>query len=134
MAYVLGTSLVHSVIYCGQNGMQLYWQRTGLFEKYKMHRTPIMKPPAELIQRSLRDALIAQCLIGPLSLYFIYPVVKSFGTSNELCRVFQTTLTPKHAVSSANTIPAFPLTDPLSPLRVRALQGPRPCRPPCHPR
>jgi hypothetical protein len=78
--FVIGTCAVHSLLYAGQNGMQCYCERNGIFAEYKMHRTAAMKPPAELVRRTLKAAAVGQLVLSPLGLYYLYPVMKGFGS------------------------------------------------------
>ena len=41
-AQVVSTMAVHAVLYVGMNLLFLYWDRNGIFEQYKLHRTRAM--------------------------------------------------------------------------------------------
>lgn len=82
--FVAAVSTIHSVMYFGQNGMFLYWDRNGIFERYKLDRTPIMGPTQELLNRTWKEAIVGQFLSGPVVLYFLHPVFKYFGTPDAL--------------------------------------------------
>jgi len=77
--FCISTTVLHLSLYFGMNSMFLYWDRNGIFEKYKLDRTKAMGPSEELIWKTKIEAAVGQALIGPVTLWFIYPLFKYFG-------------------------------------------------------
>ena len=78
--FCLSTTVLHISLYFGMNSIFLYWDRNGIFEKYKLDRTKGMGPSEELIRKTKIEAAVGQALIGPVTLWFIYPLFKYFGS------------------------------------------------------
>lgn len=79
MVFVVGTSLVHTATYLLCNGTFALWDAYGLFEQYKLDRKPSQQPSKALLNKTLREAAMGQTVIGPLTLYLLYPAFKYFG-------------------------------------------------------
>lgn len=77
---VVSTMVVHAVLYVGTNLLFLYWDRNGIFEQYKLHRTRAMGPTEALMHKTWREAALNQIVSGPVVIYCLYPVFKYFGT------------------------------------------------------
>ena len=56
--------ILHGVMYLGMNLVFLYWDRNGIFEQYKLHRTPLMGPSEALMQKTWREAVRAQYFLS----------------------------------------------------------------------
>lgn len=78
--FCVGVTVIHSVLYFGMNGIFLFWDRNGIFEKYKLDRTETMGPTDALMRKTWAQAIVGQALIGPVTLYFLYPIFKHFGS------------------------------------------------------
>jgi len=77
---VASTMIVHGVMYVCMNMVFLYWDRNGIFEQYKLHRTRVMGPTEALLQKTWRQAALNQLVSSPIVLYCMFPVFKFFGT------------------------------------------------------
>lgn len=77
---IASTMILHGVMYLGMNLVFLYWDRNGIFEQYKLHRTPLMGPSEALMQKTWRQAALNQLLSSPVVLYSLFPLFKYFGT------------------------------------------------------
>lgn len=77
--FLVAVSVVHTFMYLTWNSVFLYWDRNGIFEKYKLDRTPVMGPQESLITKTWIEAFVGQVVTGPLVLYYLYPVFKYFG-------------------------------------------------------
>ena len=78
--FCVSVTLVHVVLYFGMNSIFLYWDRQGIFERYKLDRSEAMGPTDSLIRKTWVEAAIGQLLVGPVALYYIYPAFKYFGS------------------------------------------------------
>ena len=45
----------------------------------RLNRTPAMGPTEELIQETWKEAIVGHCVVGPITLYFVYDLIKYFG-------------------------------------------------------
>lgn len=77
--FLVSVSVVHTFMYLTWNSIFLYWDRNGIFEKYKLDRVPVMGPEESLITRTWIEAFVGQVLTGPAVLYYLYPLFKYFG-------------------------------------------------------
>jgi len=82
--FCVGVTVVHSVLYFGMNSVFLFWDRHGIFEQYKLDRTEAMGPTDALMLKTWIQAVVGQALIGPVTLWFIYPLFKYFGSPGYL--------------------------------------------------
>lgn len=82
--FTIFVTLMHMTLYFGFNSLFMYWDRNGIFEQYKLDRTPVMGPDEALIRKTQVEAIAGQLFIGPLTLWFMYPAFKYFGAPSAL--------------------------------------------------
>jgi len=99
MWFIVGTMLVHSVLYVLLNGFFYLCDAYGYLQKYKLTRTSRMMPTKELIRETLRQGFVGQMVTGPVTLWVIYT----------------------YALSGAMPLPTDDLPDPFTIFRHLAL-------------
>eukprot|EP01091_Cochliopodium_minus_P006943 TRINITY_DN1689_c0_g1_i1.p1 TRINITY_DN1689_c0_g1~~TRINITY_DN1689_c0_g1_i1.p1 ORF type:complete len:295 (-),score=37.95 TRINITY_DN1689_c0_g1_i1:48-893(-) len=71
--FVIGTCLIHGVLYFGVNSLFYYWEKNGILKDYRVNRKENLEVPTkELISKTIISALISQLTLQPLVLYFTY--------------------------------------------------------------
>ncbi|KAJ1411742.1 fatty acid hydroxylase superfamily-domain-containing protein [Ochromonadaceae sp. CCMP2298] len=75
--FVLGTSLVHSGVFLVSNLLLFFFHQNSWFTQYKIQGTAY--PDAALVRTCLQQNLVSHLLVGPLGLYFAYPMFVYFG-------------------------------------------------------
>jgi sterol desaturase/sphingolipid hydroxylase (fatty acid hydroxylase superfamily) len=73
------TTFIHEVMYYGMNCTLLAFDHYGIFAQYKLDRSAVMEVKEELLSKTIKSALVGHLIFQPLTLYFMYPIVKSFG-------------------------------------------------------
>ena len=73
----------HGITYYSLNGLFFSLDYFQLLQKYKLHRTKIMQPPAALLKKAVTSATISQLTFMPLVIYkILYPLAVRCGLYN----------------------------------------------------
>ena len=84
LAFVLATSVVHSVLYFGLNGLFELLDSTGWLAEYKMERRPHQIPSSALKMKTIVGGMCNQFVIQPLMLWYLHPAFVHFGSPGML--------------------------------------------------
>jgi len=77
---MVGTSLVHLVLYCGINGFFLSCDYLHYLQQYKLDRTEAMAYTPEQLKDTLVQAAIGQFVTNPIALYPTCKIFQYFGS------------------------------------------------------
>lgn len=81
--FTFGFNLVHSLCYLLINSFFHLCDVFKLLQRHKCLRTEIQAAPASLLNRCWGDALLGQCVTGPLLTWFLlYPLAKYCGMAS----------------------------------------------------
>jgi len=77
--YVVGSFLIHELLYFGMNGFFALCDRYSYFQGYRLPRKPSQLPSNDLIKSTLYDMLVSHFVFQLLSSYLVFPVHLYFG-------------------------------------------------------
>lgn len=77
--FTMLTLVVHTGCYVGVNGFFFLCARIGLLSKFQFDRKPFQVPTRDLLNKTFFEALVNQCLTGPVVVYFGYNLFTYFG-------------------------------------------------------
>jgi len=77
--FMLFAMVVHSGSYFTINGFFLACDKFKWFQQYKLFRKPIQEPSDNLLLKCIKDAVIAQFILGPIIAYNGFNIFQMFG-------------------------------------------------------
>ena len=78
VGFTIVMTLAHIVTYCTINGLFASFDYFGLYQQYKLDRKPHMKAKTSLIAKTLIDAAVGQLIVGPILLFYLHGVLRSY--------------------------------------------------------
>eukprot|EP00128_Syssomonas_multiformis_P008064 Colp12_sorted_trinity150504_noHs@29580 len=104
MFYLVGTVLIHTVVFYGTNLIFYIMRKNNMLAKYRIQGNK--EPPQELVNKAYRHVIFDSFIVFPVLLYFIYePVIKAFGGLSD------STPFPSFWVGLAQVLTLFALED-----------------------
>jgi len=76
--FTVGSCIVHSTSFFGLNGLLYLIYHYNLFNKYKI-QGPQKWPDRKLVLDCLKGNIFSHLVIGPISLWLLYPIFKKYG-------------------------------------------------------
>lgn len=77
--FVFALIFVHETIYYSMNFSFLAFDRFGIFEEYKLPRSPRQVPSAELVRKTLWASFVGHWLVQPFTAFSVWYVIKWAG-------------------------------------------------------
>jgi len=77
--FIIGTMLVHSVVFWGMNGVLFFFYSYNMFPECRIQGKE--SPKKSLTQECLKHCLINHFIVAPITLYFGFPIMKAAGMS-----------------------------------------------------
>ena len=102
LIFTVLTVTLHTLLYCFVNGFFFLCDKKELLVQYKFPRKSYQVPSWELLRRTWLEAFIGQFLVGPISIYYLYPLFKYFGMPS-----FTTPLPPLQKVVCGYALAVF---------------------------
>ena len=79
LIFIIGTSVIHSAIFWGFNGLLYLCYQNNWFAECKIQGATL--PSGQLYRDCLYHCFVNHCIVGPLTLYFGFPFLKATGMS-----------------------------------------------------
>jgi 4-alpha-methyl-delta7-sterol-4alpha-methyl oxidase len=75
--FIIGSFLVHEIMFIGLNIIFYIFHHFNLFERYKIQKGRF--PAPRLVRSCLINLAVSQFITQPIALYFVYPLFVKFG-------------------------------------------------------